>query len=336
MDPVTHALVGAAVAGCVYQKAEPRRAMLTGGVAALLPDLDVFLQKSSDPLFQLELHRQFSHALTTFPLVAALVAAPTHRLSKARFSLGQTFVAALLGLLSAGLLDACTSYGTQLLWPWSSHRFAFNVVPVVDPLFTIVLLALTVVAFRGSKSLGRVAPALWLGLYLTHGAVQHGRAYRAIQEELVARGEHPPEIVLKPTLGNQILWRAVYLQESTVRAVAVRTGWRVTTTFGEARPLWVLSAELGELRGTHVYSDLERFSALSDHYLVAHPDRPEVIGDARYAMLPTSLSPLWGLEIDKAHPERPARFVTFRDSGLQVRQEFWRQLVGRSRVRSDA
>lgn len=325
------------MAGCVYRKTQPRQAMLIGGVAALLPDLDVFLQKSSDPLFQLELHRQFSHALTTFPLLAALVATLSHRLSKARLPWGPTFVAALLGLVSAGLLDACTSYGTQLLWPWSTHRFAFNLVPVVDPLFTIVLLALTVVAFRTSKSLGRVAPAFWLLLYLAHGAVQHGRAYQALTKELAARGEHPAEIVLKPTLGNQILWRAVYLQGPTVRAVAVRTGWRVTTTFGESRPLWVLSSEFGQHRGTRVYSDLERFSALSDHYLITHPDRPEVIGDARYAMLATSLLPLWGLEIDKAHPERPARFVTFRDSGPQVRQEFWRQLVGRSgKVRSDA
>lgn len=351
MDPVTHALVGAAVAGSAARNADShppdprstdprntdlhptdprrtnvRRAMLVGGVSALLPDLDVLLQKSSDPLFQLELHRQFSHALTMFVLFAAGVAFALSRVSPTRLPFAPTFVASLLGLISAGLLDACTSYGTKLFWPWSSHRFAFNVVPVVDPLFTITLLVLTVTAWRKAEKAWRFAPLGLLALYLCHGSLQHTRAHGALTAELQARNIEPVSIVIKPTLGNQILWRAVYLDGETLQAVAVRTGHRVSLMFGESRPLWRLPEKL---KGTRVYSDLERFSRLSEHYLVSHPKDPRVIGDARYAMLATSLTPLWGLQFDTAKPELPARFVTFRDSSREVRDEFWRQLTGR-------
>lgn len=341
MDPVTHALVGAAVAGSAARntdshhtdprftdprRATIRRAMLVGGVSALLPDLDVLLQKSSDSLFQLELHRQFSHAFPMFVLFAAGVAFALSRVSPTRLSFAPTFVASLLGLISAGLLDACTSYGTKLLWPWSSHRFAFNIVPVVDPLFTIALLVLTVTAWRKAEKAWRFAPICVLALYLCHGTLQYTRAHGALNAELQARNIDPASIVIKPTLGNQILWRAVYLEGETLQAVAVRTGLKVTLIFGDSGPLWRLPKEL---KGTRLYSDLERFSELSAHYLAAHPERPQVIGDARYAMLATSLSPLWGLEFDRDHPQRPARFVTFRDSSREVRGEFWRQLMGR-------
>lgn len=328
MDPVTHALTGASVAGGAAKGEHVRRAMLAGGLAALLPDLDVLLQKDSDPLFQLELHRQFSHAFTTFPLVAALLAITLHRVSRRKFPLGAAFSASLLGLVSAGFLDACTSYGTQLLWPWSSERFAFNIVPVVDPLFTLLLGALLVAAFRASNKLWRYLPVLCLGLYLVHGAIQQARAHQAIRETAAARKEHPTEIVLKPTLGNQTLWRAVYQHENNLQTAAVRTGLQVTVTMGERRPLWEAS-QLELPPNTRLSHDLERFAVLSDRYLVAHPDQPEVIGDARYAMLPTSLSPLWGLKVDLSDPERAPEFVTFRVNNAQVRQEFWRLYRGR-------
>ena len=49
------------------------------------------------------------------------------------------------GFSTHGVLDACTSYGTQLGWPFSDVRFAWSNVSIVDPLFTapIVLLAAT-------------------------------------------------------------------------------------------------------------------------------------------------------------------------------------------------
>lgn len=327
MDPVTHTLVGATVAGRASRTVS-RPAMLLGGLSALVPDLDVFLTKSDDPLFQLELHRQFSHALISFPLLALLLSGLFCRLFPKRLPLRTAYLASFLGLISAGLLDACTSYGTQLLWPFTTQRFAFNVVPVVDPLFTLGLIALVGFAAYRSSKVGMLAAVCWLAFYLTFGAVQHQRARNAMEAEFSLRGESPKEIVIKPTLGNQILWRATAIVGDTVVTSAVRTGYRVSITPGESRSLCVVSRDFSHLQGTRAYRDLERFSELSQGYLTRHPEWPNVIGDARYAMLPTSLSPLWALEFDPSRPKLPPKFLTFRDSGPQVRAEFWKQLKG--------
>lgn len=302
--------------------------MLLGGSAALLPDLDVLLQKSSDPLFQLELHRQFSHALISFPLAAGLLAVLLRRIWPQRFQNLATAWPLFVGLVSAALLDACTSYGTQLLWPVSSHRFAWNIVPVVDPFFTLPLLLCVVVALRRSSRFALALAAGWTGLYLVHGSVQHHRARSAATEALHIHNRYPQEIVIKPTLGNQILWRATYILENRVYTDAVRTGFEVTVKRGESAPLFVLSSELSGLEQSRLYKDLQRFSILSEGYLVRHPEHENVVGDARYAMLPTSLSPLWGLQYDLHQPEAAPAFVTFRDGSPSVRRQFWEQLRG--------
>lgn len=328
MDPVTHALVGASVAGSLTDANKRRQAMLLGGVAALVPDLDVLLHKGTDPLFQLELHRQFSHALLTFGLVAVVMATVICRLARGRLAFGSTVVSLLLGLTSAGLLDACTSYGTQLLWPFSSQRLAWNIVPVFDPLFTVVLLGLVVVAWRSSRRLAVGLALGWLGLYLGHGTLQHHRAVTAMVSELAAQGGRPAEIVMKPTLGNQILWRATYIESNRIYCQAIHTGWNVALLGGESAPLYDPERELASQRGSRLYKDLRRFAALSEGYLVVHPERPDVVGDARYSMLANSLSPLWGLQVDWSQPETPPRFVTFRDASAAVRGQFWKQLKG--------
>jgi hypothetical protein len=49
------------------------------------------------------------------------------------------YLCGLAGYLPHPLLDACTSYGTHLWLPFSQHREAWNLIAVVDPLFTLLL-----------------------------------------------------------------------------------------------------------------------------------------------------------------------------------------------------
>ena len=58
----------------------------------------------------------------------------------------QVWFIALLGYGTNGLLDACTTYGTLLLWPFSNARIAWNNVSVIDPLFTLPLLGFVLTA----------------------------------------------------------------------------------------------------------------------------------------------------------------------------------------------
>ena len=54
---------------------------------------------------------------------------------------------AIMGTLSHGLLDACTSYGTRLYWPFSQYRESWDLISIIDPLFTLPMLALLIAAF---------------------------------------------------------------------------------------------------------------------------------------------------------------------------------------------
>lgn len=329
MDPVTHGLVGAVAASWTCSTEKIRAAMGAGALAAMAPDLDVLLNSSTDPLFQLEMHRQFSHSMFFAPLGAFIVACLLRPVIRRWLSVRELYLASLAGILTAGLLDACTSYGTQLLWPVSSARIAWNLTPVVEPLFSTALLILVLaVVLKRQRRFQALAAGL-IALLLIHGAVQQNRAREAAQTLWQTRGHQPGKVVIKPTLGNQILWRVNYVVGDRLYADAVRTG-----VFSEPRvypgeeAAIVLLDDFAALKGSRAYRDLERFSKLSDDYLIVHPSHPNVVGDGRYSMLPTSLTPLWGLEFDPEHPEAGPKFVHFRDSGVEVRSRFWSMLTG--------
>src|SRR5690606_37296019 len=110
----------------------------------MAPDLDTLIRSGSDPLLFLELHRHFTHSIAFVPIGALLCAAALHPLVRRRMPFRRAYLFSLLGFGSHALLDACTSYGTLLLWPFSDVRVAWSVVSVVDPLFTLPVVALVV------------------------------------------------------------------------------------------------------------------------------------------------------------------------------------------------
>ena len=61
-----------------------------------------------------------------------------------------------------------------------------------------------------------------------------------------------------------------------------------------------------------LYRDIQRFDVFSDGFLAWHPERPDVLGDVRFAMLPTSVRPLWGIEVNLDTPDEHVAFETYR------------------------
>src|SRR5690606_16352280 len=134
MDPFSQAVLGASWAQSGARRVALRDAGLLGAVAGMAPDLDTLIQSRTDPLLFLEYHRHFTHALAFVPLGALVCAALLHPLVRARLKFRTTYLFCLLGFASHGLLDACTTYGTRLLWPFSDARIAWSIVAVIDPL----------------------------------------------------------------------------------------------------------------------------------------------------------------------------------------------------------
>ncbi|PWN05848.1 metal-dependent hydrolase [Rhodohalobacter mucosus] len=329
MDPVTQGLVGASAAFLFSDSEKARPAALTGALSAMAADLDIFIASPSDPLLNIEMHRQFTHSLLFIPAGALLVSVVLYLFLKKRLNFRQLYIYSFAGFSTAGLLDACTSYGTQLLWPFADTRIAWSVISIFDPLVTAGLILFVVPALIKKKKRFAYMSLGWLTLFLLYGLLQQQRAESAAERLADSRSHSPTEWVVKPTLGNQILWRVNYKQGGKIYTDAIRTGIfsGIRIYEGESSDEVNPQSEYKNIEGTTLYRDLLRFEALSDGYLVRHPERPDVIGDARFSMLPTSITPLWGIEADTTLTGRHAPFLYFRDSGQEVRNEYLRMLT---------
>src|SRR3989338_4166282 len=139
---LTHGLLGGTLAKACSNKGETRAATTVGFLAALLADADALIQSSADPLLTLEYHRQFTHSLVFIPfgaLLVALILLPALKAFGHPLGFRRVYLYAFLGCATSGVLDACTSYGTHLLWPFTEERLAWSVVSIFDPLFLLIL-----------------------------------------------------------------------------------------------------------------------------------------------------------------------------------------------------
>jgi inner membrane protein len=179
MDPVSQGTVGAAFAQSTANKNNFIKISFIGFLAGLAPDLDVLIRSENDPILFLEYHRQFSHSLFFIPFGALIISLLIFPLVKKSISLKTVYIASFLGYATHGLLDACTSYGTLLFWPFSNERITWNTISIVDPLFTIPALILTGIAIVTRKRIFSFFTIGWIVFYLSLGFIQYERALSA-------------------------------------------------------------------------------------------------------------------------------------------------------------
>lgn len=325
MDLVTHGILGATFAAALAPSHQRRLSAGIGLAAGMLADADTLIQSGDDVLLVLDYHRHFTHALPFAPIGALLAALLLWPLLRHRLKFVALYAYSLAGYGLAGLLDACTSYGTHLWLPFSPRKEAWNLISVFDPLFTLLIAVPLVLTLR--RPAGN--PARWgllcAAAYLGIGALQHQRAETALQEVMAARGHAVDAVVVKPTMANQILWRTLYVHEGRLQTDAFHLGWHKRHYPGESAPLLDASGAAALIAGNARRSeDLERFRRFSDGFLIADPARPNFIGDGRYSLLPTRIDPLWGIEWVTDAPV----FVTRRDLTPEIRADFIAMLLG--------
>jgi inner membrane protein len=330
MDLLTQGLLGAALAQTRARPAETRLAAGVGFMAGVLADTDVFIASSSDPLLGVEYHRHFTHSVLFIPLGALLAALLAYPLLRRRLGFARLYLFALLGYCLSGFIDACTSYGTYLLWPLYDERIAWRIVAIVDPLFTLTLLAAVSIALWKRRSRAAYAGLLLCGAYLALGVVQHQRALEAAVQLAASRGHAVERLVVKPTIGNLLLWRSVYLSGERFHVDALRLAGGTRVYPGDSVSAFDLQRDAPAVpAGSELDRDIARFDDLSDGFVIRHPGRSDVLGDIRYSMFPTSAQPLWGIKVDFDAPQRHTPYLFFRDSSVQQRRQFLDMLLGK-------
>lgn len=300
MDPITHGVLGAAAGYAVAGRRLGPRAACVGGLAGMIPDLDMLLKPLSDPALPWEMHRHFTHALLFTPVGALFAWLPFLTTRRGIVAAGRRllYLAACLGYLSHSLLDNATSWGTLWYWPFSTARVALDYIAIVDPLFSFALLAGLCVALRRKAARPAVAGILIALAYLGFGAFQHGRAEAALRTTTASRGEPVERLRVVPTLANVVLWRGLSVSGGMLHADAIRT-----PIFGQARvetgsSLAIVRPPPDTAEGRAARA-MRRFIALADGYAAMTPDHPGVVGDMRYSLDPGGFAPLGGLHVAK-------------------------------------
>ncbi len=156
MDPITHALVGAGLAGLSGGEMSITNPIVIASVlGAIAPDADIVFQLRGDMAY-LKRHRGFSHSLPGLALFGGAIA-----LGLGFFfpeaSLGQLFIWAFIGALSHSILDTLNSYGAEILGPFSRKKYTLNLLMITDPILLILFLGIFILPGNVQlKALGAV------------------------------------------------------------------------------------------------------------------------------------------------------------------------------------
>jgi len=233
MDSLSQWALGAAVSVAVMgRRTAVWKAALLGGALGTLPDLDALIDHGN-PVLNMVLHRAETHALfwqsvAALPLAAGL-ARWTDRQRRAAATLpgppgapgaAGSFPAWLLTvwlvLVTHALLDAMTVYGTQLALPFSSQPFGLGSVFIIDPLYTLPLLAgLAAALLRRGPAGGRwnLAGLVLSTAYLGWSAAAQHHVASVVQAQLASRGDGVTagRVLVTPTAFNTVLWRIVVM-----------------------------------------------------------------------------------------------------------------------------
>lgn len=213
MDSLTQAVLGASISGAMLGRHYGRKAVIAGAVLATLPDLDVFM-RYADPISSMTYHRGFSHSLfvlTAFSVLLALLWRVLRR--RQLYGVGWVFLCVWLTLITHPLLDAFTSFGTQLWWPLTPTPASWASIFIIDPIYT---LPLTFGAFAALIAGIKPRTLKWLrwGLLLstaylawTFGAkhLAQNRALDQFRQQGVAFSDY----YSTTTPFNSLLWRVI-------------------------------------------------------------------------------------------------------------------------------
>ncbi|PHR15163.1 MAG: metal-dependent hydrolase [Aequorivita sp.] len=211
MDSVTQIVLGAAVGEAVLGKKIGNKAMVLGAIAGTIPDLDVIANYFTDTVSALEIHRGFTHSIV-FAVVFGLLFGWLHSLWDKRATLKQWFGFWFLCFVTHPLLDAHTTWGTQLFWPFDL-RLAYKNIFVIDPLYTLPFLVFLIMAMlqkRGSikrrrfNNLGLIVSSGYMLLTLLLKAITYTKFEAALKNQNIAY----TALETKPSPMNTILWTA--------------------------------------------------------------------------------------------------------------------------------
>ncbi len=147
MDPVTHGIVGLAIAAVAGEPAAVTNPYAIGCMlGAIIPDGDIVMQLKGHYSY-LKNHRGVSHSLPFALLYGGAITLLLSMIFPGAVFL-KLFLYSLAGCLSHLILDITNSYGAQIFWPVFNKKFTTDLLLVYDPILLILSLVIIIPAFR--------------------------------------------------------------------------------------------------------------------------------------------------------------------------------------------
>jgi membrane-bound metal-dependent hydrolase YbcI (DUF457 family) len=239
MDPVTHALASYTLKRAAFPRV-PRPVTLAMLVAGTIADLDA-LSAYFGPSAYLTFSRTYFHSLTAALLFGVFVTLPFLLRKSDPAKPQPTFLIIFVAAFSAAvlhlLMDLFQSAGVELLWPFSSRRFATDWVAHLDLWILAILLAgilLPVlsglvteeIGARSKGPRGKLGASLAFAaliLYFVARFVLHGNALAAM-ESRTYRGELSRRVAAFAESGSPFRWQGLVETERAINEVEVDVG----------------------------------------------------------------------------------------------------------------
>lgn len=218
MDTVTQITLGAAVGEAVLGKKMGNKAPMWGAVFGVVPDLDILASPFLSEVQALAIHRGITHSFFFCLIAAPLFGLLLHRYSQNKKVAWRDWsLLIFLVLLTHVLIDVCTSYGTQVLQPFSNYSLSLNSVFIIDPFYTLPLMAgiLTALFLGRTSKRRRWANALGLAIssfYLLAGLGIKAHVNSVFEKNFSEQQIHPRKYMTTPAPFSIFLW-AGYAEE---------------------------------------------------------------------------------------------------------------------------
>lgn len=211
MDSLTQIVLGAAVGEAVLGKKVGNKAILYGAIAGTIPDLDVVASFFTDTTKALLFHRGFTHSVVFSLIFAPILGWIVSRYEKLKSVKLWTYLF-FWSLVTHPILDAHTTWGTQLFWPMDV-RLAFKTIFVIDPLYTLPFLVFLILAMRRKRDDKWRQYYNYLGLgissvYLLITGCLKWWATNTFENALSEQGIVFSQLDTRPSPMNTILWSA--------------------------------------------------------------------------------------------------------------------------------
>lgn len=342
MDTLTQMLLGAVVAQAGFRRRLGRRAIVAGAALAAVPDFDVVAGWAGGTFATWEHHRGLTHSILFGPIVGPFFGWLLWRLDARWYdrrwrepppeALRSWMFLAVLVLFTHPLIDLFTSYGTQLLWPFSTARFAINALPIIDPVYSLILLAAVLCGAFLRVRARLAADVAVLALLAIFAYSLAGWALNS-RIETIARADfaRPASVSAYP-----LLFQPYYRRVVATTPQAAYIGY-----YSVLNPKPIEWREYAMARGPAVDAVKEtREARIFDWFSMYNllwtqrttPDGATLVEayDLRYGMPGTDLS-FWGIRArvrDGASSPVEA-FTTPRDASGEAFARFWSDMTGR-------